>query len=561
MDWSASETPALLIPTAAGMIFSNPLFATFERFFVGAALATAGLAGLAAGAVESDVPAVADAPQEITSFFVREYRVEGAKRLKNLEVEEAVYPFLGPERSPTDVEGARQALEKVYHDKGFQTVSVVIPQQDPRHGIVRLQVVEGKVGRLRVNGARFFLPSAIRKAAPSLAEGNVPNMKTVEKEIVGLNQLGDRRVTPELRAGIEPGTVDIDLNVEDKNPLHGSLELNNQNSADTTGLRLNGALSYANMYQLGHTLGLSFQIAPQNLDDAQVYSGYYLARVSEGASLMVTGTKQNSDISTLGGAAVAGRGEIVGIKALFDLPTTPKFYQNASLGIDYKNFAEDIIVGKDTISSPIMYFPISASYGASWLGEDAFTEFNAGLHFHLRGMGSREKYYADKRFNADGSFVYYKADVAHTRDLKGGMQVFGKIQGQIASQPLVNGEQIAGGGLETVRGYLEATALGDNGIFGSVEIRSPSFIGTPDENGKRANEWRVYAFSDNGLVGIWDALPAQQAQYGFASVGLGTRIMVANHYNGSVDAGVPLIDQSNADAGEVRVTFRGWADF
>lgn len=529
------------------MIFFHPLLAISRRFFVVAILAAASLASASA--------------QEITSFFVREYRVEGAKRLKNLEVEEAVYPFLGPERTPTDVEGARLALEKTYHDKGFQTVSVVIPEQDPRRGIIRLQVVEGKVGRLRVNGARFFLPSAIRRSAPSLAEGNVPNMKTVEKEIVGLNQFGDRRVTPELRAGIEPGTVDIDLNVEDKNPLHGSLELNNQNSADTTGLRLNGALSYANMYQLGHTLGMSFQIAPQNLDNAQVYSGYYLARVSEGASVMVTGTKQNSDISTLGGAAVAGRGHIIGVKTLFDLPTTSEFYQNVSLGMDYKNFAEDILVGKDTVSSPIEYYPLSASYGASWLGKEAFTEFNASLHFHLRGIGSRVKDYSEKRFNADGNFVVYKADVSHTRDLKDGTQFFGKIQGQISSQPLINNEQISGGGLESVRGYLESTALGDNGIFGSVEVRSPSFIGTPDKDGKRTDEWRVYGFFDNGLVGIWDALPSQQTQYGLSSVGLGSRIMMANHYNGSLDVGVPLIDQANADAGEVRVIFRGWADF
>src|SRR4029079_8489455 len=80
--------------------------------------------------------------QEITSFYIREYRVEGARRLKSLEVEEAVYPFLGPARTPDDVEQARVALEKVYHDKGFQTVSVVVPQQDPRRGIIRLEVIE-----------------------------------------------------------------------------------------------------------------------------------------------------------------------------------------------------------------------------------------------------------------------------------------------------------------------------------------------------------------------------------------------------------------------------------
>ena len=499
--------------------------------------------------------------QETTHLYIREYRIDGAKRLKNLEIEEAVYPFLGPDRTPDDVEQARVALEKVYHDKGYQTVSVLVPQQDPRRGVIRLEVVEGKVGRLRVNGARFFLPSKIKSEVPSLAEGNVPDMNKVTKEIVGLNRLADRRVTPVLRAGVEPGTVDIDLNVEDKSPLHGSLELNNRYSSNTTPLRINGALSYGNLFQKGHTGGLSFQIAPENTDDAMVFSGYYLARVSEGVSLMIQGTKQNSNISTLGGAAVGGNGNILGIRALYDLPTAAGFYQNFSLGLDYKNFKEDIVIGTDTISSPIQYYPLSANYGATWMADNRFTEWNTSLNFHLRGMGSGERDYSNKRYNADGSYAYIRSDLAHTRDLKGGSQVFGKIQGQLASQPLVNGEQFAGGGLDSARGYLEGTALGDNAIFGTVEYRSPSLIGVPNKNGPREAEWRFHVFADAGLLGIYDPLPAQQQHFGFASAGAGTRFRILNHYNGSLDVAVPLINQIDAQAGDVRVTFRGWADF
>jgi len=498
---------------------------------------------------------------EIPGFYIREYRVEGAKRLKNLEVEAAVYPFLGPGRTPDDVELARVALEKVYHDKGFQTVSVLVPQQDPRRGVIRLEVVEGKVGRLRVNGARFFLPSRIKREAPSLAEGKVPDMNQVSKDIIGLNRLADRRVTPVLRPGVEPGTVDIDLNVEDKLPLHGSLELNNRYSPDTTALRLNGSLSYGNLFQKGHTGGLSFQIAPENLDDAMVFSGYYLARVSDGVSLMIQGTKQNSNVSTLGGAAVGGRGEILGLRALYDLPTTAKFYQSCSIGIDYKNFGEDIVTGDTTTSSPIEYYPFCVNYGATWLAENRFTEFNTSLNFHLRGMGSGAQDYANKRYNADGNYVYIRSDLSHTRDLKGGSQLFGKIQGQLASQPLINSEQIAGGGLDTARGYLEATALGDNGIFGTAEFRSPSLIGKPDKTGNRSDEWRFHAFAEGGVLGIDDPLPSQQQRFGFASVGAGTRFKVINRYHGSLDVAVPLIDQTDAQSGAVRVTFRGWADF
>ncbi len=499
--------------------------------------------------------------QEITSFYIREYRVEGAKRLKNLEVEEAVYPFLGPGRSPTDVDQARAALEKVYHDKGFQTVSVVVPQQDPRWGVIRLEVVEGKVGRLRVNGAKFFLPSRIKREAPSMAEGNTPDMNQVKKEIVALNRLGDRRVTPKLLPGREAGTVDIDLEVEDSSPLHGSLELNNRNSSNTTGLRLNGAISYGNLFQLGHTGGFSFQLAPQDIDDALVFSGYYSARVSDSMTLLFQGTKQDSDISTLGGAAVAGRGHTLGLRALFDLPNTEKFYHNFSFGIDYKHFSENIVIGKDTVSSPIEYYPLSANYGASWTEKQSFTEFNTSLNFHLRGLGSDESDYSNKRFNADGSYVFLRSDLAHTHDLNGGSQIFGKIQSQIGSQPLVTAEQISGGGLGTVRGYLESTTVGDNGVFATAELRSPSLIGSGDREDAKSDEWRFHVFADAGLLGIYDPLPSQKKRSGLASAGVGTSFKVREHYNGSLDLGVPFVGQTDSHAGDIRVTFRGWADF
>jgi len=324
---------------------------------------------------------------------------------------------------------------------------------------------------------------------------------------------------------------------------------------------VNGSLSYGNLFQKGHTGGLSFQVAPENTDDALVYSGYYLARISNGVSLMIQGTKQNSNVSTLGGGAVGGRGDIVGLRALYDLPSTAKFYQNFSLGIDYKNFAEDIVIGKDTISSPIEYYPLSANYGATWITDHSFTALNTSLNFGLRGVGSSQQDYANKRYNADANYVYLRSDLSHTRDLKGGSQIFGKIQGQLSSQPLVNAEQIAGGGLDTVRGYLEATVLGDNGISGTVEFRSPSLIGKPDKADTHANQWRFYAFSDAALVSIYDALPSQQQHFGLASVGIGTRFSVLKHYNGSLDAAVPLIDQTDANSGDIRVTFRSWADF
>src|SRR5258708_38168642 len=100
--------------------------------------------------------------------------VEGSHKLGESGVEEAVYPYLGPGRNTEDVEHARASLEKAYQDKGYQTVSVQIPPQQVRNGGVVLQVIEGKVGRLRIHGSHYVSLEQIRKQAPSVAEGTVP---------------------------------------------------------------------------------------------------------------------------------------------------------------------------------------------------------------------------------------------------------------------------------------------------------------------------------------------------------------------------------------------------
>ncbi len=207
----------------------------------------------------ADQQAAQQPPAEDPTLYIREYRVVGSKALDRGSVEEAVYGYLGPGRTAQDVEGARAALEKTYRDKGFQTVSVSVPMQRAANGVVFLQVTEAPVGRLRVNGSRFYDINKIKARVPSLAQGTLPNFNKVEREIIALNQSGDLQITPSLAAGVMPGTVDVNLVVKDKFPLHGSVELNNRYSANTTPLRLDLSLRYDNLWQLGIRLGSGFR--------------------------------------------------------------------------------------------------------------------------------------------------------------------------------------------------------------------------------------------------------------------------------------------------------------
>ncbi len=105
------------------------------------------------------------------ALYIREFRVNGAKKLPAEAVEEMVYPYFGLGRTADDVEQTRAALEKAYQDSGYQTESMGIPAQEPRGGVGFLQVNENPIGRLRVKGSRYFSLDQIRAGVPSLGEG------------------------------------------------------------------------------------------------------------------------------------------------------------------------------------------------------------------------------------------------------------------------------------------------------------------------------------------------------------------------------------------------------
>jgi hemolysin activation/secretion protein len=440
---------------------------------------------------------------------------------------------------------------------------VTVPRQDPGSGVVRLEVSEVSVGRLRVRGARYHALDQIKAEAPSLAEGRVPNFLAAEQDLAALNQLADRKVTPVLRAGVTPGTVDVDLVVEDRLPLHASVEVNNRQSRDTEPLRLVSELRYDNLWQLGHSVSFTYQVAPQRPSDAQAWAGSYLARVpgEPRLSFLVFGYRSKSDVATVGATDVIGDGRAVGGRVLWTLPAVGGVFQSVSGGVDWKDFDEVVGFGDAETEAPITYYPFTLAWSAARRDEARLTEGGADVVFNFRGLGSGSADFQQKRFDASDSFIYLRTHAAHTETLPEDLQLHGRFEAQVASGALVNNEQIAAGGQDTVRGFLEAVALGDYGVVGSLELRSPSvsaWLGPAVAN--RVNAWRFHAFVDGATLRLYDALPDQDDSFSLASIGIGTRVELLDALNGTVEFALPLLSGGVSRDDSQWVLFRVWGE-
>ena len=498
-------------------------------------------------------------------FSVMEYQVSGNTLLPTVQIEEAVYRYLGEEKSIDDVEKARTALEKAYHDSGYLTVLVDIPEQSVSSGVVELKVTEGSVEKIRVVGSHYFSLNRILSKTPELAEGNVPYFPEVQKQLVEANRTADLKVTPVLRPGSTPGTVEAELKVEDQLPLHYSLELNNHASANTTALRLTGMVRYDNLWQREHSLSLQYQISPDNLSEVKVLSATYLMPVEHSDNqLAFYAVSSHSNVATVGNMSVLGKGNIAGARWVIPLSAKDKFFHSLTLGMDYKHFLDQTLqAGADTGHSPITYWPFSLAYGANLQDESGVSGANATLNFNMRGVGDRTiscsgqlvSEFECKRFDAKPDYFYLRGGLERTQTLPKGLALYARLDGQLANGPLISNEQYTAGGADSVRGYYESEQAGDDGARGSLELRGPQMA-----RGK-FSDLRLLMFLEGAHLRVREPLPSQTSTFTLDSAGLGLRAQAWKNFTMGVDVAWPLKDTTYTLAGKARYGFKAVAAF
>lgn len=479
----------------------------------------------------------------------------GNTLLPNRAIESAVYPFLGPNKDLDVVKKASEALEKAYKDAGYGTIFVDIPEQSVDEGIVRLRVTEGRLDRVRVKNERYVAGRRIRAALPAIVPGETPHLPTLQKELSDLNARSpDVAVTPVLKAGREPGTVDLDLDVKDNLPLHASIEDNNRYSPDTTHNRLAVAVSYDNLWQLNHSLSLQYQTAPARTSDAQIEAVSYLIRPEGDHSIWAFSfIHTSSDVATIGTLGVLGKGSIYGIRWIDPLVNTDAASHSITLGVDYKDFAESVnLEDSPGLDTPIKYIHWSGEYSGSWRLPSTAIGLTGGVGFGIRGLVAKPEDFEAKRFDAPADYFYLRSTGQVLQGLPKGFALLVRYNGQWSPVPLIDNEQLALGGLDTVRGYLEAEELGDYGIAGTIELHSP-MLG--DRLGPMLRPLYAFVFGDAGILALQEPLPQQSYREHLGSVGIGLRLEANSGFFGTLDGAVPLVDGPRTLRGHPRVDF------
>lgn len=479
-------------------------------------------------------PAADAARADAIRFDILEFVIEGNSVLPQASVERAVTPFLGRGRRVEDAESARKALEKAYQDAGFLSVVVNLPPQrvGQAGGAVRLAVVEATIDRLRVTGAQYHRPTLIKGQLPSVAPGAVPNFNDMQAELSQLSrQSADREITPLVAAGTQPNTLDVELKVQDRLPVNGFAELNTKQSKDTERGRFEASVSYDNLFQAQHSLGLYWLVAPRNTEDANILSLTYRAPLAEpGDSVSLAWNRSDSNAATALGGSTVTRGTTIGLRWRDELRPVTRYQHAMTWSATYRDLADRNvdIAGFQTGATPLRYWAFGANYDLNRVGDTAgrLSTLQASLNFGLTTLNRRQvdcdgrtvDQFECKRAGALPGFQVVNISTSHREPLGGQWTGQVRLQGQFSTGPLVPSEQITLGGADSVHGYFDGEQAADFAVLLRTEIGTPRLLEAAGA------ELRGEFYYDRAALLRKDPLPGEIGRSRMGGVGFGLRV-------------------------------------
>jgi hemolysin activation/secretion protein len=497
-------------------------------------------------------PPVRPQPPAPLQVDVSLVEVAGNTVLPPALIEKVMAPFAGPGKTLQDLEKARATLEETYQRAGYITVVVDLDPVAHEQGVLRLNVLEGKLARLKVSGSQYLSPDYVRTRVPALKEGEVPNFNDVQQQLMGVSRGDARRVQPIMRPGRTPGTVETELKVSDELPLSFNLELNNRQAPETRPMRMVATVRYDNLFQADHSASLVYITAPQEPKQVKVGVLSYTLPSSTGGTWALYAVRSNSRTTPIGAATVFGSGSVLGVRHVWPMPGLEGLNHSISVGVDRKAFRERIGSDDSSPTTPLVYLPFSLAYNGSHERERRNDTVSATVTAASRDLLARQvdcpgydapmDQFACKNPHADGSFAHLRLDWRHRESLWERWQGLWRVGGQLSSQPLVSNEQFALGGVDTVRGYLDSEVTGDRAWLASLALQTPNLVSAKDG---WFSEVRVQAFRDQARAHVSQPQPGVPPVKSLASYGLALNFTQGKHLSGDMSVAWPLKEVSS----------------
>lgn len=452
---------------------------------------------------------------------------------------EDLYPIfedmLDKEVSLADLQLLTEAIEKRYVENGYILTRVIIPPQEiDASGVVKLQVVEGFVADVLIEGETNKVLGMVEALIKPVLQSKPLQIKIMERSMLLINDLPGVTTKAVLTPSVDvPGASTLVLVIE-QDTFEGNFTWNNRGTKYVGPNQFITQLSLNNIFQhvARTTLDSKITSATRELrsfdlrHNAQVFEN---GSTLEG-SLTYNRVQPGNDLSSL---KVDGKSTTVALIYRYPFIRSRRVNLSGTLIYDYLNSEtklSNILFTLDRIES--------ARAGISFDILDNLRGINLITATYAQGLNmfSGEEQPPLKRSRADGRKDYGKVQATYTRlqYLPDNFSLFFSTSGQYAFNALLSAEEFGYGGEQYGSAYDSSEIVGDSGVDGKIELRY-----NYPESSKLFPSTQYYASYDWGV--IWDKHDdTGEGKQSGTSLAAGIRLELADRANGSLEIAKPL---------------------
>ncbi|MBO9998596.1 MAG: ShlB/FhaC/HecB family hemolysin secretion/activation protein [Cyanobacteria bacterium SID2] len=474
-------------------------------------------------------------PSSTGSIEVRDVRVLGNTVFSDADIAAIVAPYLGRSVTFEELIALRTAITDLYVSNGYITSGAFLPPQDVTDGIILVQVVEGQLESIELEGLKRLSEGYVRNRILRVSDPPL-NLAELEAALQLLqNDPAIETIRAELTAGSAPGLSVLRLSLEEVFPVNVSLWVENRDAPSVGSIR--GSVGV----QVNSPLGIGDRL----LGELGITSGVTEVFFDYTVPLNANNTKLRAFYERAGSRIV---------EEPFDRLDIRSTEEHISFGILHpvvETSQEEFTLGAslDLLRSRTFIFddePFSFSEGPED-GRSSVTALRLMQEWTRRSqrdvLAARSQVsFGLDLFNAtsnddapDGAFLTWLGQFQWVRALSPETLLIARIATQLSTDELLPIEQFSIGGIDTVRGYLQNQRVGDSGIVGSLELRFP-VVRDPGGWGTI----QLTPFFDVGTV--WSLgdreIPSPSTLVG---TGLGLRWELSEDFSAAVTWGIPLV--------------------
>ena len=477
--------------------------------------------------------------------YVENIEVSPSQILTEKEIKDILEDYTQTNITFTQLEEIVARINKLYLEKGYVTARAYLPEQTVENETIRIELLEGKVGDISIEGNRWTRTRYIRDRI-TLKKGELFSIQQLEQNLMTFNRYNDG---VELNGTLVPGqsemgTTDVHLKVKERLPFRLTALVDNAGRSTIGKYRAGLMLQDESLFGLRDKLTIG---AYANKCSVTPFADYNIPVNKKDGRVGFSFSSSNSKI---------GHGPYRD----FNIKSRSQNYSLYYLQPIYRRPWTEL-----TSIASVAYKRATTSFDGHDLYTDQVTSAQVGLNFRYdskRGIWylSQNVSYAFPIFDSRSNYLKLDGSILRLHDFGHGF--VGTLRGNyqvIPNRDVVPYlDQFIAGGVATVRGYSEGLLIGRSGYIVSAEMMFPM---GPRAIKSRKDKEKMIPFIGNYLKGFVFAdhagvFPYKGSGIGsegynsddfLASLGFGIKINLPGSASLRLSWGFPLMRNSHEE--------------